>query len=207
MFIDYVALMLINLVAGLVFVAFYVYRGLDIPDQKHWVPGFAMSGFVALATGLHMIWNWPLPGSYNIAIGDLSVLFGIVFLGTALALAMSWRLDTVAGYAFFAGIVAILIGAGVISRGLAGGSLLIGNYTSHGLTAAQEHILAGIGYILAGLSGVFAPLALYLKENRTFRTIGALVLLIAALIWAIVGYGAYWTHLSEHAGWVPLLMK
>jgi uncharacterized membrane protein len=52
-----------------------------------------MSGFVALATGLHMIWNWPLPGSYNIAIGDLSVLFGIVFLGTALALAMSWRLD------------------------------------------------------------------------------------------------------------------
>jgi putative membrane protein len=73
--------MLINLVAGLAFVAPYVYRGLGIPDQKHWVPGFAMSGFVALAVGLYMIWNWPLPGSYNIAIGDLPVLFGIVFWG------------------------------------------------------------------------------------------------------------------------------
>lgn len=67
MFVDYVALMLINMTAGLVLLALFVYKGLDDKDQRRWVPGFAMVGLVALVTGLHMIWNWPLPGSFNIS--------------------------------------------------------------------------------------------------------------------------------------------
>jgi putative membrane protein len=40
MFIDYITLMLINLVAGLILLATYVYFGLDEPNQKRWIPGF-----------------------------------------------------------------------------------------------------------------------------------------------------------------------
>jgi putative membrane protein len=40
MFIDYISLMLINMVAGLFILAYYVYSGLDGADQKRWIPGF-----------------------------------------------------------------------------------------------------------------------------------------------------------------------
>jgi putative membrane protein len=190
MFVNYVALMLINLVAGLVLLALYVYLGLDQADQKRWVPGFAMSGLIALATGLHMIWHWPLPSSYNIAFGEMSVLFGILFLGAAMAQALSWELVTVAVYGFFAGLAAIVVGVGIISRGM-----------------SKEPLLAGIGYILAGLGGVLAAPAWFLRHSRTIRLIGALVLLATAAIWAITGYGAYWQHLGDYAKWAPVFMQ
>ena len=65
MFIDYLTLMLMNLSAGLVIMAFFVFRFLD-KDRKKMVPGFLASGFLALITGLRVIFTWPLPGSYNI---------------------------------------------------------------------------------------------------------------------------------------------
>ncbi|KAB8330051.1 DUF981 family protein [Scytonema tolypothrichoides VB-61278] len=67
MFINYITLMLINLVAGLVLLAGYVYFGLDHANQKRWIPGFGMTGAIALVTGLHMIFTWPVIGSYNLA--------------------------------------------------------------------------------------------------------------------------------------------
>ena len=57
MFIDYISLMLINMVAGLSILAYYVYSGIDSADQKRWVPGFGMTGAIALTTGLHMIFT------------------------------------------------------------------------------------------------------------------------------------------------------
>ena len=60
MFIDYITLMLINMAAGLVMLAFYVYLDLDRPNNQRWAPGFAMVGVVALITGLHMTFTWPL---------------------------------------------------------------------------------------------------------------------------------------------------
>lgn len=82
MFIDYITLMLINLVAGLVLLAAYVYFGLDEPNQKRWIPGFGVVGAIALVTGLHMTFTWPVIGSFNIAFGETTVLFGILFVGT-----------------------------------------------------------------------------------------------------------------------------
>ncbi len=73
MFIDYITLMLINLAAGLSLLSAYVYRGLDEPVQKRWVPGFGVVGAIALVTGLHMVFTWAVPGSYNIAFGETSV--------------------------------------------------------------------------------------------------------------------------------------
>jgi putative membrane protein len=190
MYINYVALMLVNLVAALALVAYYVYAGLDDKDQKRWAPGFAMSGLVMLVTGLHMIWNWPLPGSYNIAYGEMSVLFGTVLLGTALSLAMSWHLLTVTVYGFFAGLAAIVVGLRIIN-----------------LSMSKQPLVAGIGFILAGVGGVLAAPTLSLRGNRQLRTIAALILVVAAGIWAVTGYEAYWGHLSDFAKWVPVLMQ
>jgi len=190
MFINFVALMLINLATALALVAYYVYAGLDDPDQKRWAPGFAMSGLVALVTGFFMIFNWPLPGSYNMAFGEASVLFGIVLLGAAAALALSWQLLTVTVYAFFAGLAAIVYGARMIN-----------------LAMTKEPLLAGLGYILAGLGGVLSGPALALRKNRTLRLAAALVLLAAALAWAATGYPAIWGHLAQYSKWVPPLMR
>ena len=57
MFINYITLMLINMVAGLVLLADFVYRGLDGANLKRWIPGFGLVGAIALVTGLHMMWT------------------------------------------------------------------------------------------------------------------------------------------------------
>jgi putative membrane protein len=190
MFVNYIPLMLINMVAGLFILASYVYLGLDGTQQKRWIPGFGMTGAIALTTGLHMIFTWPLPGSFNIAFGELSVLFGILFIGASLSLANEWDLLTVTIYAFFAGVAALVIGLRILNLGL-----------------TRQPILSAIGFILSGLSGICAAPALYLRTNHTLRLIGSVVLVATALIWAFTGYTAYWGHLADYSKWVPYPMR
>jgi putative membrane protein len=186
MYIDYVPLMLINMAVGLILLAMFVYSGMDETVQHRWIPGFAMVGFVALATGLHMIFTWPLPQVYNITHGELSVFYGIIFLGAALALMMRWSLFTVAIYAFLAGLSAVVVGVRVIHLGL-----------------TLTPWLSGIGYILTGLAGVFSGPVLFFRVRRNVRGIAVIVLLITAAIWAFIGYGAYWDHLQSMKNWSP----
>jgi putative membrane protein len=186
MFIDYLATMLINLVAALVLVALYLIAGIDKPDQKRWVPGFAITGFVLLVSGWRLLSTWPLPGSYDIAFGGAALLFGAVLAGAALAQAFCWDMLTVTVYAFFAGLASIVLGVRVINLGM-----------------SQQPVLAGIGYILAGLGGVLATPVWYLRRYPWIRWLAALALLATALIWAIIGYGAYWEHLADFAKWTP----
>ena len=135
-----------------------------------------------------MTFNWPLPGSYNIAFGETTTLFGVVFLATALALSQGWSLLPVSIYAFFAGVDAVLVGARILSLGL-----------------TKEPIMSAIGFITAGLGGVFAaPFFLWFKNNKTFRMLAALVLLVTAALWAVTFYGALWGHLESFSKWVPL---
>lgn len=184
MFIDYISLMLINMVAGLVTLATFVYQGFD-SNQKRWIPGFGMVGAIALVTGLHMIFTWPVPGSFNIAFGETTVLFGTLFLTTSIALALNWDLFTVTLYAFFAGLASLVIGVRILNLGL-----------------TQSPLIASLGFFLTGLGGVLAaPTLMYLKDNRSWRTLGAAVLLLAALVWAFIGYMAYWGHLDMFQGW------
>jgi putative membrane protein len=191
MFINFVAIMLVNLAAATFLLALYVYLDLDDEArQKRWVPGFTMTGFIALATGLFMMWTWPLPGPHNIAFGEISVLLGTVLLGGAMALALSWDLVPMSIFAFFAGAAAVDVGVRIIALGL-----------------TRSPALAGAGYILTGGAGLLAPLMLYLRHSRLARTVAALMLLAATLIWAVIGYGAYWGHLSDFAQWVPPIMR
>lgn len=190
MFINYITLMLINMVAGLFLLAYFVYAGLGEDNQKKWIPGFGITGAIALSTGLHMIWTWPVIGSFNIAFGEMTVLFGILFIATCISLAAGWDLITIAIYAFFAGAAAILVGLRIINLGL-----------------TRQPILSGSGFILTGLAGVCSAPALYLKNNRALRLAGAVVLIGAALIWAFTGYMAYWGHLADYTKWMPSTIK
>ncbi len=191
MFIDYITLMLINMVAGLCLLAYYVYAGLEDAHQKRWIPGFGISGAIALTTGLHMMLTWPVPGSFNIAFGETSVLFGILFVGTAIAIAQGWDLIALALYSFFAGLVAIVVGIRILNLGL-----------------TNQPLVSSIGFILTGIGGVCAlPTLLLFRENRTWRLVGAIVLVAAALIWAFTGYLAYWNHLESFQQWVPRTMR
>jgi putative membrane protein len=189
-FIDYITLMLINMVAGLFILADYVYRGIDSSHQKQWIPGFGITGAIALTTGFHMIFTWPIAGSFNIAFGETTVLFGILFIAAAIALSVGWDLFTITVYGFFAGLAAIVIGIRIIN-----------------LNMTKQPLLSGIGFILTGLGGIFAAPTLYWKTNRTWRLIGVGVLIIAALIWALTGYLAYWNHLEGFQKWVPAPMR
>ena len=186
MFIDYLATLLIDLVVALVLVALYLIIGIDKPDQRRWVPGFSMTGLILLVGGWHLLTKWPLPGSYNVAFGGAALLFGAVLAGAALAQAFGWDMLSVTVYAFFAGVAAIVLGIRIINMGM-----------------SQQPLLAGAGYILAGLGGVFAMPVWYLKQYKWIRWLAALALLATALIWAVTGYGAYWEHLESFSKWTP----
>jgi putative membrane protein len=188
--------MLINMAAGLVVLAHYVYWGVVAEDKKPWAAGLAVTGFIAVTTGLHMSLNWPLPGSHNILFGEPTVLFGTLFLGAALALWNEWKMATVAIYAFFAGVVAVVLGVRIMN-----------------LELTRSPFVAGLGYILSGAGGMLAWLCclsepvVSLRTSRLLRIVGALVLLASAAIWALIGYNAYWDHIESFSDYIPPTMQ
>jgi len=196
-FIDYVTLLLVNMAAGYFVLADFVFRGMDAEDQKPWVPAFAIVGLVAAVFGTHMAWTWPLPGSYNSAYGEMSVLLGVLFLGGALALARrapgagdGSGLHALGIYAFFAGLAAILLGVRIIHLGM-----------------TNAPMLSGIGFILSGAAGVLVCPGLAVRRCGFCRFLGALLLAGAGLIWAFTAYMAIWMHMAHFAEWKPFTMR
>jgi len=190
MFIDYVTLMLVNMAAGLSILALYVVRGSGEEDQRKWSLGFAASGLIALLTGLYTTFTWPLPGSFNMAFGELSVLFGTIYLAGAWALARRIKASIVTVYALFGGLASVVIGAGIIE----------GDMT-------KAPLMAGAGFIMTGLGGVLAYPYIRLRGNRAVRAVACIAMLAAALIWSLIGYMAYWDHLKSFATWHPETMR
>jgi len=181
MMIDYVTLMLINMTAGFFLLGCFVWRGADVDreDVTSWAPAFGICGLVATVCGFVMTFTWPLPKPYSMAYGEMSVLLGVLLLGAALATAKRWGLMPLAGYAFFAGVAAMLLGVRIID-----------------LRLTNEPILSGIGFVLSGAAGVFAPVVVWQSEQKGLRVIGAIVLFAAAAIWAWTGCLAYWAHMA-----------
>ena len=190
MFIDYLTVIMINLVAGTVLLAYYLWKGMDEKDQRPYAPAFFMVGLLGLVTGLQIAFTWPLPGSYNIAYGDATILFGVVYLATGLSLWQGWNLLPVTIYAFFAGIDAIITGYNILA-----------------LQMGKEPLIAAVGFILAGLGGLGSfPFFMWFKGNQTVRWIGIVVLLAAALVWAVTWYPSISGHLVAFSKWVPPTM-
>lgn len=179
MMIDYLTLMLINMAAGFFLLGCFVWRDWDTPeDAGQWVPAFAICGLVAAIGGFAITFTWPLPKPYSMAYGEMSVLFGVLLLGLALALGRKWELFPLAIYAFFAGATAALLGVRIIDLGL----------TTHPL-------LSGVGFVLSGACGIFSPVVVWQSDKKGLRLAGAIVLFAASAIWAWTGYLAYWMHM------------
>lgn len=190
MFIDFLTLVMINLVAGTALLAYYLWRGIDEEDQRPYAAAFFIVGLVSLITGLQISFTWPLPGSYNVGYGDTTTLFGVVFLGTAIALWQRWSLIPISIYALFAAIDALIVGVRIWS-----------------LQLTKEPLISAVGFILAGLSGLGVfPFLMWFRQNRTVRWIGILLLLGTTLLWAVTFYGSLWAHMESFSKWLPPTM-
>ena len=184
MFIDYISLMLINMAGGLVVLAFYILFAANKEKTKSWGPAFAMPGVVALVTGLHMSLTWPVSAPTlqyaNVAFGEMSVLFGILFLGAGVALAKGWSLRPMSIYAFLAGAMAIVVGVRLFD-----------------LDLTKAPAVTCLGFALTGICGVLAGLFLRIRGWLAVRVIAACVVIAAAAVWVLIALLAYWGHLAD----------
>jgi putative membrane protein len=190
--IDYVGLLLVNMVAALVILAFFLWWGLSREHAGDWAPAFGICGLVATVAGFAMSFTWPIPKPFAEIYGEASVLLGVLFLGAAWALTRGWSLLPLSIYAFVAGGAAVVIGVRIIHLGL-----------------TPAPLVPGAGFILTGLGGVFAGLVLWKHESKALRLAGVLVMVAAAAIWAFTAVTAHWAHMKVEpptpaaTSWLP----
>ena len=185
MFVDWLTLLLVNMVAAMAIHALFMARFME-KDPKKLIPGFLLTGAIALLAGFRMVFTWPLPGSYNIIYGELSVLLGGFFFTTGLSLAFGWDLISIGIYAFLGGAVSILMGA----------KILVNNLTS-------EPLVAALGFFVTGATAVGTLAALALPKWKWVRWLVALGAAGSAVIWILVGFPAYWQHIDAFSKWAP----
>lgn len=190
MYIDYLPLLLVNVVAGLTLIAGWMFLDAGMPLERRWVPGLLMAGLLGLAAGLHMVFTWPLPGSGNVLYGEMSVFFGLLLLGLGFVLVFGLDPLPVALYGAFAGVAAILVGVQVFKLG-----------------PVPNPQLVGAGFVWMGLLGLGAVPMLRAHGVPAVRLFGTLALLVAAVIWAVVAYTAYWHHVQPATHWQPPQMQ
>ncbi len=188
MFIDYVTIQLISAASGLLFAAIYAIKfEAPLKSRISWIYAFWMVGAIMLITGLEMIFTWPLPGAYNIIFGEPSVWFGMLLIVLGLAIRSDSDLLPVTLLFMIGGLINLVIS----------GDILIYNMT-------QSPLLAFIGFLTSGIGAFLVPFGL---KSKSVRWIIAILLIIAAVVFAVTGFGAYYQHAGDFAHWVPLTMK
>jgi putative membrane protein len=188
MFIDYLTLMLINMSAGFAILALFVLKYIN-GDRRKLAPGLLASGLVALVTGFHEIFTWPIVSSYNIPFGEMSVLFGLLLFFGGLALFRDWDLLSLGIYATFAGAASIVLGIRLYTLGM-----------------TSEPLVAMGGFVLSGLIGFLSLPLYFLRANKVVRILGTIALFGAAAIWLVFAFLGYWAHLANFSTWLPATM-
>jgi len=191
MFIDYIALLLTNMAAGLFILALYLLFGAGREDRRAWSAAFLMPGLVAFLVGLHMTLTWPIPKLdathdlrwANVAYGELSVLLGVLFLGGSAALRKGWSLAPLGAYALLASGAAAVVGAAIMYWGL-----------------TPKPMVTAIGFFLTAGAGVLAAIALTGLAGLFSRVVAALGLLAASAMWTFTAGMAYWGHIKSFSG-------
>ncbi len=182
---NYLTLILVNVAAGHLLLASMVLKNQFQGDKKKpWTIPFTLIGSLSLIIGLHMIWTWPLPGSFNIAFGEPTVLFGMIMLGLAWACYRESTLTPLAIYALLGGLAAFIIGTRIINLGLSWSPYPI-----------------AIGFFFSGLSGILAWPFVQWYQYRKWRLMYGIITLVAALIWTIGALNVYWVNILEFASW------
>jgi putative membrane protein len=196
MFVDYLTVMMVAVVAGAVLTIVYGLMFLNAPvaDQKQWGWAFGLVGLLLGVTGLHLVLTWPLPGAYNIVMGEPALYFGLVLLGTAFAIRAGESLMPLAVLAFFGGLANVFLTIAMLVHGL-----------------SRNPPLWAIAYAAIGLAAILSPVVVHrVRALRWAPLVAGVLLAIGALIFAVGGYGAYLEHTSAEGGfgkWVPPAMR
>jgi putative membrane protein len=188
-FINYLTLILITVASGIALLAQFVWKGLENESARRaFAPAFGGVGLLTFLLGLSMSLNWPLPGNHNIMYGEPTTLFGLIFLMTGIALSQDWDLVPASTLAFFAGIYSLFVGANI-------------------LLAPTGQVLpaTGIGFILAGLGGLFStPYLMFFHTNEKIRRVAVAFLLVTMAVWMVMFVASLWVHLQMYQSWVPV---
>ncbi len=185
MFIDWLTLLLVNMMVALILHALFMARFIE-KEPKKVIPGFLLTGAIALIAGFRMVFTWPLPGPYNIIYGELSVLLGGFFFMAGLSIQFGWDLLTIGIYALFGGAASILLGVKILAAGL-----------------TSEPLVAALGFVVTGATAAVTLPALAMPKIKWIRWLVALGAVVSALIWIVVGFPAYWAHIDSFAKWAP----
>jgi len=188
--VDYLTLLLVNMAAGLLVLAWFFMRGFGGPNEKSWSPAFAMTGLVALVGGFYMVLTWPITQYFdgsvehnvrwaNAAFGETSVLLGILFLGAALSVSRNWSLVPVTIYGTIAGAIGVYLGVCLFLLGL-----------------SAEPILTAAGFVLTGLAGPLSLVIVLAPARKSLRWLTAACLVVACAIWLLTACLGYWGHLA-----------
>jgi putative membrane protein len=196
MFVDYLTVMMVAVVAAAALTITYGLMFVEAPlaDQKPWGWAFGIVGLLLGAAGLHMVLTWPLPGAYNIVMGEPALYFGLVLLGTAFAIRAGESLMPLAVLALFGGLANIFLSIAMLVHGL-----------------SRNPPLWALAYAAIGLAAILSPLVVHrVRALRWAPLVAGGLLAIGALIFALGGYGAYLEHTSADAGFgksVPPAMR
>ena len=186
MFIDYLAVMLINLGAGLALLAHYLYVKPPKETRKSWAAGFFAVGILGILTALPMVLTWPLPGGFNVAYGEPALYFATLFLAAGLTLTFEWEPLIPAIYGFFGAIYAIVIGLRI-----------------QDLKLGAQPTVALIGFLLTGIGGLLVLPTIQWRDNKQLALLTAIILGLAAIVWLFTGYDAGWGHILEFGKYLP----
>ncbi len=181
----YLTLMNANIAVALFLLAVFIYRGIYATNNKYFIPAFTITGFVSLVTGLHMTFTWPMPGAWNIAFGEPSIMIGALLLGAAWSIHKSWSFTPLGVYGAMAGLVVLVIAYRIIDLGL-----------------GENPVPTGLALIFAGLPGIFAlPATFFANRNpglgRLAQWVGIVLLVIAAGMLAYTSLNGYLDHLES----------
>ncbi|MBN1369765.1 MAG: DUF981 domain-containing protein [Dehalococcoidaceae bacterium] len=195
MYIVFVTLMNANVAVALFLLAVFVYRGIFSESARNFVPAFTITGAVATATGLNMVFTAPMPGSWNIVMGESSVLIGVLLLGTAWSISKSYSFTPLGVYGAMAGIVVITMGLRVIN-----------------LELGSNPMPTGLALIVAAVPGIFSlPAAFFAKSNpglsRLCQWAAIILLVVAAGMLAYTAITGYWGHLDSFKEFRPIYAR
>ena len=195
MYIVYVTLMNANIAVALFLLAVFIYKGIFSEGAKNFIPAFTLTGAVALATGLNQTFTAPMPGSWNIAMGEPSILIGVLLLGVAWSIARSYSFAPLAVYGAMAGIVAFTIGFRVIT-----------------LELGRDSLETGLAIIAASIPGMLSlPAAFFAKSSpglsRIFQWLAIIFLVVAAAMLAYASINGYVEHLDSFKDFVPIYAR
>ncbi|MDD4635120.1 MAG: DUF981 domain-containing protein [Dehalococcoidales bacterium] len=195
MYIVYVTLMNANMAIALFLLAVFIFKGIFSESARNFVPAFTITGAVAVATGMHMAFTAPMPGSWNIAMGEPSILIGVLLLGTAWSISKSYSFAPLGVYGFGAGLVAMVVGYQVINLGL-----------------GSNPVPTGIVMLVAGFPGVLSlPAAFFAKSNpgisRMIQWLAIILLVVAAGMLAYTSLNGYIGHLDSFSEFKPIYAR